>query len=92
VLASATGLDGLADPRSVRPFSSAAIDNVDVSVLLQSFLRALVLVRAESAGLVWHALSEAGAQFGLSCVGAEAVKRFALLDQRYAAPPARLRH
>jgi glycine cleavage system aminomethyltransferase T len=76
------------DLRSARPFASGTIAGVAVRVLLQSDRRVLLLVDADDADRVWQAAEEAGRAFGLSCVGSEAIERFALLDRMaLAAPP-----
>jgi glycine cleavage system aminomethyltransferase T len=69
------------DPRSAAPFGCATIGGAAVRVLLQTDRRALVLVEALVADRVWRAIAETGRPFGLSCVGTEAVERFALIDR-----------
>ncbi len=69
------------DPRLIAPFSAGTVDGVDVMWLLESDRRAVALVaRAEAADL-WRALEDAGRPFGLSCVGYEAARRYALLER-----------
>lgn len=68
-------------PRTAAPFAAATIAGADVHVLLQSDRRAIVLVEPEHADRVWHAVAAAGRPHGLSCVGADAVERFALVDR-----------
>ena len=78
------------DPRTAAPFGRATIAGAGVHVLLQTDRRALVLVEPLAADRVWRAIAEAGRDFGLSCVGTEAVERFALLDHlRVPSAPAR---
>jgi glycine cleavage system aminomethyltransferase T len=81
VLAALDALGPGGDPRTAAPFGSATIDGAGVRVLLQSDRRAVLLVEPAHADRVWHAVAEAGRPHGLSCVGAEAVERFALMDR-----------
>ena len=84
----ALGPDG--DPRAAVPFGRATIAGVEVHLLLQSDRRAIVLVEPAAADGVWRAIAEGGQPLGLSCVGTEAVERFALLDRlRVPAAPTR---
>ena len=69
------------DPRSAPPFARVRIADADVCVLLQSDRRALLVMDAADAGRLWHAVEEAGRPFGISCVGTQALERFALLDR-----------
>jgi glycine cleavage system aminomethyltransferase T len=69
------------DPRQVPPFTSATIAGADVSWLLESDRRALALVPSASAAAVWRAIERAGRPFGISCVGVEAARRYALLER-----------
>jgi len=76
------------DPRAVAPFAHGLLAGVPVSWLLQSDRRALALVPREHAGEAWLAIERAGRPSGISCVGHEAVSRYALLERsRPAAPP-----
>jgi glycine cleavage system aminomethyltransferase T len=76
------------DPRAVAPFAHGSIAGTPASWLLQSDRRALALVPREHAGEAWLAIERAGRPFGISCVGQEAVSRFALLERaRPAASP-----
>lgn len=78
------------DPRAAAPFGRASIGGAGVHVLLQSDRRAIVLAEPAAAGAVWQAIAHAGRPYGLSCVGTEAVERFALLDRpRVPRTPAR---
>jgi glycine cleavage system aminomethyltransferase T len=83
-------LDALGtDLRGSAPFGTAIVGGATVRVLLQTDRRALVLVAPDDACAVWHALADAGQPFGLSCVGSDAVERFAMLDAiRVPAAPA----
>ncbi len=69
------------DPRSVAPFGAAVVHGVDVMWLLESDRRALALVNRAQAGELWRTLEDAGRPFGLSCVGHEAARRYALLER-----------
>lgn len=90
VLATVGALGAGGDPRVAPPFAEVAIAGVEAHVLLQSDRRALVLVAPDKADRVWRALAAAGRDEGLSCVGLEAVERFAMLDRlRTPAAPSR---
>jgi glycine cleavage system aminomethyltransferase T len=79
---SALGALGLHDdPRSAPPFARVRIAGEDVSVLLQSDRRALLVMARGSADRTWHAIEHAGRPYGISCVGLEAVERFWLVDR-----------
>jgi glycine cleavage system aminomethyltransferase T len=82
----ALGPDG--DVRAARPFASVHIGGVPVDVLLQSDRRALLLVEPAGADLVWRACEAAGRPLGMSCVGSEAVERFAMLERPALSLPA----
>ena len=69
------------DPRAVAPFAHGSIAGIPASWLLQSDRRALALVPREHAGEAWLAIERAGRPFGISCVGQEAVSRYALLER-----------
>jgi glycine cleavage system aminomethyltransferase T len=69
------------DPRRVPPFTAGTIAGCDVRWLLQSDHRALALVQAAAAGEVWKAIERVGRPYGVSCVGSEAARRYALLDR-----------
>ena len=69
------------DPRSAPPFGRVRIAGEDVSVLLQSDRRALLVMARDSADRTWHAVEHAGRPYGISCVGLEAVERFSLVDR-----------
>jgi glycine cleavage system aminomethyltransferase T len=69
------------DPRTVPPFTAGTIAGCEVRWLLQSDHRALAIVQAGSAGEVWKAIERGGRPYGISCVGSEAARRYALLDR-----------
>jgi glycine cleavage system aminomethyltransferase T len=73
------------DPRSVSPFGAGVVRGVDVMWLLESDRRAVAIAGREQAGDLWRALEDAGRPFGLSCVGNEAARRYALLERSAAA-------
>jgi glycine cleavage system aminomethyltransferase T len=73
------------DPRLIAPFSTGTVDGVEVMWLMQSDRRALALVARADAADVWRALENAGRPFGISCVGYEAARRYALLERSAAA-------
>jgi glycine cleavage system aminomethyltransferase T len=84
-------LGAVGDPRLARPFGPAIIGGAPVDLMLQSDRRALVLVERDAAAAVWQAIEAAGQPFGLSYAGAEAQRRFAILErtvERNALPPA----
>ena len=49
--------------------------------LLESDRSALMLVDRAKAGDAWRAIESAGRPFGLSCVGQEASRRYAVLER-----------
>ena len=69
------------DPRRVSPFASCPVAGIGAFWLLESDCRALALVPAAFAGDVWRAIELAGRPFGISCVGTEAARRYALLER-----------
>jgi glycine cleavage system aminomethyltransferase T len=69
------------DPRQVAPFSSGTVGGIDAFWLLESDCRALLLVPEAFAGRAWRAVEQAGRPFGISCVGIEAARRYALLER-----------
>jgi hypothetical protein len=81
------GTLGLPGARVTPPCARLPIAGVRTWVVLESDRRALVLSAACAAPPVWDAIVRAGGEFGLSCVGAEAIARFALIDQ-VRVPPA----
>jgi len=81
VLAALGALGPDDDLRSAPPFGGVRLAGADVSVLLESDRRALLVTDTADADRVWRAVEEAGRGFGISCVGLDAVERFALLDR-----------
>jgi glycine cleavage system aminomethyltransferase T len=69
------------DARSVSPFGAGVVHGVEVMWLLESDRRAVALVGRGQAAELWRALEDAGRPFGLSCVGHEAARRYALLER-----------
>lgn len=69
------------DPRQAKPFARGSVDGVPAWWLLQSDHRALALVAREHAGAAWLAIERAGRPFGISCVGQEAARRYALTER-----------
>jgi glycine cleavage system aminomethyltransferase T len=78
----------LVNPRVTPPFGEATIANERVELLLQSYRRAVVLVDRGAAAEVWQAIEEAGRAFRVSCVGSDALGRFAVLDRMLERAPA----
>ena len=81
VLARARSIRRVRRPSRGAPFAHGSIDGIPASWLLQSDRRALALVPREHAGEAWLAIERAGRPFGISCVGQEAVSRYALLER-----------
>ena len=73
------------DPRVAAPFGAGTVEGVDVMWLLESDRKALALVTRADAADLWRALEDAGRPFGISCVGHEAARRYALLERSAAA-------
>ena len=69
------------DPREVPPFAAGAVAGIEVRWLHRSDRHALALVARERAAALWRAIENAGRPFGLSCVGSEAARRYALLER-----------
>ncbi len=69
------------DPRRVSPFTARLLAGIDAFWLLESDCRALALVPEAFAGEAWRAIELAGRPFGLSCIGTEAARRYALLER-----------
>lgn len=69
------------DPRQVAPFAAGSVAGIDAFWLLESDCRALVVVPDALAGAAWRAIESAGRPFGISCVGIEAARRYALLER-----------
>jgi glycine cleavage system aminomethyltransferase T len=69
------------DPRRTPPFAAAEPAGIESWWLLESDHRALALVGEDRAGDLWRLIEHAGLPFGVSCVGAEAAARYALLER-----------
>jgi len=67
------------DLRGVPPFSRWDVDGQEVSWLIESEATALAVVDEREADRVWQAIERIGRRYGLSCVGYEAIERFAVL-------------
>jgi len=74
------------DPREAKPFARGTVDGIPAWWLLQSDHRALALVDRDQAGQAWLAIERAGRPFGISCVGDEAARRYALMERLQPAP------
>jgi glycine cleavage system aminomethyltransferase T len=81
VLRALGALGECGDPRLVRPFSERVLAAGPARVLLESDRQALLLVAEDRAGELWLAIERAGRSFGLSCVGLEAARRYALIER-----------
>jgi glycine cleavage system aminomethyltransferase T len=68
------------DLRSIPAYSAHQISGVEVSLLLESRDRALLVVDATNAAEIWHAVEIAGRPLGLSLIGLEALERFAMIE------------
>lgn len=68
------------DPRLAAPFARGTVAGVEVTWLLESEHQALALAAHDDACAVWKALECAGHEFGVSCVGDDAIRRYALLE------------
>jgi glycine cleavage system aminomethyltransferase T len=69
------------DPHEVAPVGWRSVAGVRVLWLLEGDRRALAFAPRAAAGVVWRTIEQSGRPFGLSCVGRDALDRFALLDQ-----------
>jgi glycine cleavage system aminomethyltransferase T len=63
----------------------ATVAGAPITVVRRSWARALVLAGAAEAVAVWAAIDRAGAPFGITCVGADAVARFRFVEPRISA-------
>ena len=81
VLAELGGLGPEQDPRDVTPYSVGSIKGHAVRLLIEGSTGAFVLVAPASTADVWQAIQEAGRPHGISCVGLEAIERYALLER-----------
>jgi hypothetical protein len=57
------------------------VAGIEARLLLESDRRALLLVASELAADAWRAIEQLGRPFGISCVGLEAARRYALLER-----------
>lgn len=80
VLAAVGAYGPTGDPRRTVPFAHGTVDGFDVTWLLESQHRALALTTNAAACAVWRALERTGRKFGISCVGDDAIRRYALLE------------
>jgi glycine cleavage system aminomethyltransferase T len=69
------------DPRASTPFAQAPVRGHDVAWLLESSTAALAIVELNYGAAVWQAIDEAGRPHGISCVGVDAIERYALLER-----------
>ena len=67
------------NPRDVSPLTAHTGAGAEVLWLLESDDKALALMGAADAPLVWHAIERAGRPHGLCAVGQDALARYALL-------------
>lgn len=78
------------DPRRAKPFEAGSVAGIPAWWLLHSDRHAVALVAPEWAGEAWLALERAGRPFGISCVGHEAARRYAVMERLRALAPAAL--
>jgi glycine cleavage system aminomethyltransferase T len=76
----AWNLETVALPRP--SFASVSLEGLPAFLLEESASRALLLVEREFAARLWDVLERVGRRFGLSCVGAEAAERFAVIERQ----------
>src|SRR6185437_7736475 len=76
----AWSLETVALPRP--SFASVSLEGLPAFLLEESASRALVLVEREFAERLWDVLERVGRRFGLSCVGADAAERFAVIERQ----------
>jgi glycine cleavage system aminomethyltransferase T len=63
-------------------FASLTFEGLPVFLLEESSARATILVESEYAERLFDLLERVGRRFGLSCVGAEAADRFAMIERQ----------
>jgi glycine cleavage system aminomethyltransferase T len=63
-------------------FSALTLDGLPVFLLEESSARATLLVEREYAERLFDLLERVGRRFGLSCVGADAADRFAMIERQ----------
>jgi glycine cleavage system aminomethyltransferase T len=73
-------LETVALPRP--SFSALTLEGLPVFLLEESSARSLILVEREYAERLWDLLERVGRPFGLSCVGADAADRFAMIERQ----------
>jgi glycine cleavage system aminomethyltransferase T len=73
-------LETIALPRP--SFSALTLEGLPVFLLEESSARATILVEREYAERLFDLLERVGRRFGLSCVGADAAERFALIERQ----------
>ena len=73
-------LETIALPRP--SFAALFLEGLPVFLLEESVARALILVEREYAERLWDMLERVGRRFGLSCVGSEALERFAMIERQ----------
>jgi glycine cleavage system aminomethyltransferase T len=73
-------LETVALPRP--SFSALTLEGLPAFLLEESSARSLFLVEREYAEELWTLLERVGRRFGLSCVGAEAADRFAMIERQ----------
>jgi glycine cleavage system aminomethyltransferase T len=73
-------LETVALPRP--SFSALTLEGLPVFLLEESSARSLILVEREYAERLWDVLERVGRRFGLSCVGADAAERFAMIERQ----------
>jgi glycine cleavage system aminomethyltransferase T len=76
----AWNLETIALPRP--SFSALTLDGLPVFLLEESSARVTILVEREYAERLFDLLERVGRRFGLSCVGADAADRFAMIERR----------
>lgn len=63
-------------------FSALTLEGLPVFLLEESSARATILVETEYAERLFDLLERVGRRFGLSCVGADAADRFAMIERQ----------
>ena len=76
----AWSLDTIQLPRP--SFGAYVLEGIPVFLFEESATRALILVERDYAAGLWSLLERVGRPFGLSCVGADAADRFAVIERR----------
>jgi glycine cleavage system aminomethyltransferase T len=73
-------LETIALPRP--SFAALTLEGLPVFLLEESSARALILVENDYAERLFDVLERVGRRFGLSCVGADAADRFAMIERQ----------